>query len=309
MLIQLRRLSVVILLFLMLLTITGCQSTLSPASATATLTATNPPPTITPSPSPTLTATPTITPTPTEIPCQEKTGTIVEVDVPTDWLNRPVNTRVYLPPCYDDATPNGYPVLYMFHGQAATNDQWIRLGLTNAADELITKGEIQPLIIVMPFEVTWTPNPNESYFDEAFLEDVLPYVESEYAVCQERTCRAVGGLSRGGNWAVYFGFARPDLFATIGAHSTPLFYGEEFRISQSVATTGSLEKLPFVIMDMGNRDADRDKVQLFKTFLESNNIAFDYHEFEGRHEESYWGAHVQDYLRWYDARFIVPQAE
>jgi len=307
MIIPLRRLSFVILTVFLLLAISGCQSANSVNLSTATFTPTNPPPTITPLP--TLTATPTTSPTPTEIPCLEKTGTIVEMDVPTDWLNWPVNTRVYLPPCYDESAPSGYPVLYMFHGQAATNDQWMRLGLTNAADELITKGKIQPMLIVMPFEITWTPNPNESYFDEAFLEDVLPYVENEYAVCQERTCRAVGGLSRGGNWAVYFGFARPDLFGTVGAHSTPLFYGEEFRISQSLAMAGSLAELPFVIMDMGARDADRDKVLAFKTFLESNGISFEYNEFEGRHEESYWSAHVKDYLRWYAARFIVPQAE
>lgn len=307
MIIPLRQSLVVILSIFLMLTLSGCQSASSLSPATATTTPTNPPPTITPLP--TFTATPTITPTPTEIPCQEKNGTIVEMDVPTKWLNWPVNTRVYLPPCYDDTAVNGYPVLYMFHGQAATNDQWIRLGLTNAADSLIVKGKIQPLLIVMPFEITWTPNPSESYFDEAFLEDVLPFVESEYAICQQRTCRAVGGLSRGGNWAVYFGFARPDLFANVGAHSTPLFYGEEFRISQSLAMADSLAELPFVMMDMGDRDADRNNVLAFKTFLESNGIAFEYNEFEGRHEESYWGAHVKDYLRWYAARFIVPGAE
>lgn len=302
------RLFAVTTLILLLLILTGCQSATPLITPAVTITLTDQPtPTLTPLPAHTFT--PTVTTAPTEIPCQQSNGTLVEVDIPTAWLNWPVNTRIYLPPCYDETSVNGYPVLYMFHGQAATNDQWIRLGLTGAADQLITRGKIQPMIIVMPFEISWTPNPGESYFDEAFLEDVLPYVEREYNICQERVCRAVGGLSRGGNWAVYLGFARPDLFATVGAHSTPLFYGEEFRISQAMAVAPSLAELPLVLMDMGDRDADRSNVLAFKTFLESNKIAFEYHEFEGRHEESYWGAHVKDYLRWYAERLTVPEGE
>ena len=303
-----RRYTLVIICSFIIVILTGCQT---PATVEPTLQPSQIFPTVQPSATllPTTTTIPTLMPTPTEAACLETSGTIVEVDVPTDWLNRPVNTRVYLPPCYDATAVNGYPVLYMFHGQAATNDQWIRLGLTNAADRLIAKGRIQPMLIVMPFEITWTPNPNESYYDEAIIEDVLPFVESEYAVCQQRTCRAVGGLSRGGNWAVYFGFAYPDLFATIGAHSTPLFYGEEFRITQALEKVASVDELPFVMLDMGNKDDDRANVQAFRTFMESNGIAFEYREFEGRHEESYWGAHVNDYLQWYAERFIVPGEE
>lgn len=306
--ISLRRLFIIILASFLFLSITGCRSIIQGIPAEITNTPTElPQPTLTPTPQ--FTPLPTPPPTPTEVSCSEKTGKIVVTDVATEWLNWPVNIRVYLPPCYDKSAVNGYPILYMFHGQAQTNEQWIRLGLTDAADELITKGQIQPMIIVMPFEIRWTPNPDESYFDEAFLESVLPFVESEYAVCKQRTCRAVGGLSRGGNWAVYFGFARPDLFATVGAHSTPLFYGEEFRISQSLEKAATKADLPFVMLDMGNRDADSFNVQAFKTLLESNKIPFEYREFEGRHEESYWSAHVNDYLQWYSERFNVPVEE
>lgn len=253
----------------------------------------------------TTTPLPTLTSTPTEVPCRETRGTIVDAEIPTGYLNRPVNTKIYLPPCYDAQSETGYPVLYMLHGQAATNDQWLRLGLTGAADELIARGLIQPMLIVMPFEVTWTPGPEDSMFDEALTLDVIPYIDANYATCPSKACRAVGGLSRGGNWAVYFGFAYPDLFGVVGAHSTPLFYGEEFRINQALGNVASVEDLPFVLVDMGSKDADRASVQAFKSFLESNGILFAYHEFDGRHEESYWSAHVSDYLRWYSERFTL----
>lgn len=258
---------------------------------------------------PTTTPLPTLTPTPTEVPCSETRGTIVDAEIPTGYLNRPVNTKIYLPPCYDAQSDTGYPVLYMLHGQAATNDQWLRLGLTSAADELIAQGLIQPMLIVMPFEVTWTPGPEDSMFDEALTLDVIPYIDSNYPTCPSKACRAVGGLSRGGNWAVYFGFAFPNLFGVVGAHSTPLFYGQEFRINQALDNVASVEELPFVLVDMGSKDADRASVQAFKSFLETKGILFEYHEFDGRHEESYWSAHVSDYLRWYSERFTFPVGE
>jgi enterochelin esterase-like enzyme len=241
-----------------------------------------------------------------DIPCRASKGSIVDVEIPTDQINRPVNTKIYLPPCYDGDPLAGYPVLYMLHGQAAMNDQWVRLGLTGAADELINQGKIRPFIIVMPFEITWTPGPEESKFDEALITDVIPYIDTHYATCIERGCRAVGGLSRGGNWAVYLGFAYPELFSTVGAHSTPLFYGEVARISQALDEAAMVDDLPYVLMDMGSKDDDRANVQAFRTFLETKGILFDYHQFEGRHEESYWAAHVADYLKWYSDRFITP---
>ncbi|HNR02039.1 MAG TPA: alpha/beta hydrolase-fold protein [Anaerolineaceae bacterium] len=271
------------------------------------------PATLTPPPLPTVTAPPTSTPTPqntptsTPVPCSETTGRIVNIDIPTDKLNRPVNTNIYLPPCYDPDTDGGYPMLVMFHGQAATNEQWLELGLTSAANDLISKKEIIPLIIVMPFEVTWTPGPKESQFDEALIEDVLPYIEANYAVCSLRTCRAVGGLSRGGNWAVHLGFAYPDLFGIVGAHSTPLFYGELWNIQAAAGLPP--DKVPLLVVDAGDRDAEKDKIQEFITALKSAGIPYEFFEFEGRHETSYWSAHVAEYLRWYSQRFILPPQE
>jgi len=290
----------------MVVIITGCNA---PGAGTVSPT----PATLTPSPLPTNTqspsATPTLldTPTSTPVPCTDTTGSVVNVDIPTDKLNRPVNTNVYLPPCYDPDAAGGYPLLIMLHGQAATNDQWLRLGLTNTADELIVKKEIVPLIIVMPFEVTWTPGPKESQFDEAILEDVLPYIEENYAVCAQRSCRAIGGLSRGGNWAVHLGFAHPDLFGIVGAHSTPLFYGELWNIQAAAGSPP--ESLPLIVIDAGDRDAEKELVREFVATLEDAGIPFDFFEFEGRHEESYWAAHVADYLHWYSERFILLQPE
>jgi len=258
-------------------------------------------------PHPTSTPVPQATRTPTPLVCTATQGSILNVDIPTQKLNRPINTNIYLPPCYDPKKEGGYPWLIMLHGQAATNAQWLELGLTNAADDLITSKEIQPLVIVMPFEVTWTPGPRESQFDEALMEDVLPYIEENYAVCKERTCRAIGGLSRGGNWAVHLGFVSPEVFGIVGAHSTPLFYGELWNIQAAAGLPP--ESIPLVLVDAGDKDAEKEKVQEFVTALKDAGVPYQFFEFEGRHEPSYWSAHVADYLRWYAQAFTRLQSE
>lgn len=301
-----RRTTFVIISLFTSLFIVSCGAPAAGVDPTVTATRTlSPPPTA--NPIPTNTPTPQDTPTPTPVLCSETTGRVVNVDIPTSRLNRPVNTNIYLPPCYDPNAAGGYPLLIMLHGQAASNEQWLELGLTTAADALITKKEILPLVIVMPFEVTWTPGPADSQFDEALVEDVLPYLEEHYALCAPRTCRAVGGLSRGGNWAVHLGFTYPELFGIVGAHSTPLFYGELWNIQ--AAAGAAPDALPALVIDVGDRDDEKAKVQEFVTALEEAGIPFDYYEYEGRHEVSYWAAHVSDYLRWYSQRFILPPQE
>ena len=195
----------------------------------------------------------------------------------------------------------------MLHGQAALNDQWINLGLTNAADELIARGAIQPMLIAMPYEITWRLVPEQSQYGNALIEDLIPYIEENYAACTNPQCRAIGGLSRGGNWAVYLGFQHPDLFNAIGAHSTPLFYNELRRIEETADQVSSLGNLPRLYVDVGHKDTEKSKVLEFTDLLNALGISYDYHEFEGRHEETYWSAHVQDYLRWYSERLVIPR--
>ena len=49
---------------------------------------------------------------------------------------------------YGDGTE--YPVWYGLHGHGNTESMWINNGITEAADELIDNGEIEPLIMVSP---------------------------------------------------------------------------------------------------------------------------------------------------------------
>ena len=284
-----------ILILMFLLLFTGCQEVLPPLPA-------NPTSTDVMLPQPTIAHTPVPTLVPTLAPCKSITGTIAQIEIPTKKLKAPITANVYLPPCYDPESRAEYPVLYMLHGQTYGVDQWIRLGLTDTADRLISEKTIQPLIIIMPFDANWRTVPPEATFGDALIVEVLPFIENHYAACSMRECRAIGGLSRGGNWAVYLGFSHPDLFAAVGAHSAPLFFGEMGRITASLEQMTSVSQAPVLFIDIGSKDTNKQEVLDFVSTLKNIGVSYEFFQFIGRHEESYWSAHVSDYLTWYSSQ-------
>jgi enterochelin esterase-like enzyme len=235
----------------------------------------------------------------------EPKGRIFFEKINSQSLSSPLEFTVYLPPCYSKSRQQAYPVLYMLHGQSNKNDQWPRLGLLDAADKLIRTGEITPLIIVMPYEITWSVGPDKSKFGETLVEELFPYIEGTYNACNARECRAIGGLSRGGNWAVNLGFAHTELFTAAGSHSAPLFFGEVNRITSIVTGGEKGERLPRFYVDAGNSDENLTQVLAFVALLKKYDVPYVYTQFTGYHSEDYWRAHVRDYLTWYASQLFT----
>ena len=176
---------------------------------------------------PTLTPTTAPTSTPTPAPCTATAGEVRREELLSPYLNKPLNYRVYLPPCFDDSGETRYPVLYMLHGQTYNDDQWVRLGINTTADQLISSGAIRPFIIVMPYEVDTFADPYNGGYRAALLETLIPWINAFYPVCPERECRAIGGLSRGGAYAFLLALDHPELFVQAGGHSMVPFGGME----------------------------------------------------------------------------------
>jgi len=259
-------------------------------------------PTVTSTPLPDMQATQT-TSAPTQAPCTATAGEVLDETVPSALLSQPLAVKVYLPPCYNRESKTAYPVLYMLHGQTYADDQWQRLGLLSAADEMTVGGEIIPMIIVMPYDISWAAGPEESKFDEALVSELIAYIDTHYNTCSLRDCRALGGLSRGGNWAIYLAFTHPELFGAIGAHSAPLFYGEMQRVTAALKDSSVVENLPAIYIDAGDKDEDLEQILAYVSLLKKYNVPYVFSEFMGYHNEGYWGTHVRDYLAWYSAQF------
>lgn len=266
--------------------------------------------TLTPTPSPTATFTPTATETPTPTPsptpgCLETTGRIEAHELEVAGLSQPLRFRVYLPPCYSAAPEQPYPVLYMLHGQSFDETQWDNLGIDEAADAMISSGEIQPLIIVMPGEDNWLENALSSRFGPALINQVIPWVDANYPTCPERACRALGGLSRGAAWAMRLGILHPELFTALGGHSLALFDGD-VNYLPVLLTRMDASLRPQIYLDVGDKDRWKDSMTVFVAKLEYIQMTPVFLVQPGGHNEAYWREHTPEYLRWYASQLKQP---
>ena len=235
---------------------------------------------------------------PTQITCQDTKGRIIDAEVPNKILTYPLKVKIYFPPCYSNHPKTPYPYVVMIHGMLYKYDQWDRLGADEAADELISSGEAPPFLILMPYEEQSTANPFEDGFGTAITDSMIPWIEENYPVCSDRSCRAIGGLSRGAGWAIHIGLSRPQFFGAIGAHSLPIFIGDLASTPRWLAKIPQ-EEMPRVYIDIGIGDSGMSQATQFEQILIAYNVPHDWFINNGEHTESYWSSHVKDYMRWY----------
>lgn len=136
-----------------------------------------------------------------------------------------VKMEVYLPDGYE-AGKQKYPVIYMLHGAGGNETDWrVKGGIQYTADALIARQKMRPSIIVMPTlgPQSWWANGNETNAEDAFLKDLIPYVEQKYAVNKDRQSRSVAGLSMGGYGALNLSMSHPELFCSAGIISPAIY--------------------------------------------------------------------------------------
>lgn len=256
------------------------------------------------SPTATPKATSTITPltattAPTLTACMKAGGKVDVYEFTTVLLPNPLVYRIYLPPCYDKEPGRSYPVLYLIHGQTYSDTQWDRIGAPESADHLIATGEAVPFIIVMPRDRVWL-EPTEDNFGLAVEQALIPWMDEHYRTIPDRAHRAIGGLSRGGAWAIHLGFSHWEFFSAVGAHSGFVFHSDVQQLYLWLYNIPA-GMMPRIYLDIA--DEDRPEITTSATWLEDLLTQFDipheWHMFVGEHEEVYWQAHVEDYLRWY----------
>ncbi|HLA97794.1 MAG TPA: alpha/beta hydrolase-fold protein [Anaerolineales bacterium] len=231
--------------------------------------------------------------------CSPEEGRFEGGSLSSKLLPEPLEFSVYLPPCYHQDREQRYPVLYLLHGQGYNHDQWDRLGADESADRLILAGEIAPFLIVLPRDRSWA-QPDEDLFGQALVEELIPHIDSTYRTRPERLYRAIGGLSRGAAWAVHLGLSRWQEFGRIGAHSLPVFFSDAPKIRKWLESIPA-ESTPWIYLDIGERDRPEtlESARWFENLLTEEGVPHEWHLFSGYHEESYWQAHVEQYLRWY----------
>lgn len=240
----------------------------------------------------------TMTPAGTEpAGCLENRGRLEKHQFASKIIGKSQRVNVYLPPCYDPENEDGYPVLFMLHGQGQNENFWVDAGIAEKSDALILPGKASPFLAVMPYEEYNTGDILQSNYGEMFIEELIPWVEGNLAITQDYRQRAIGGNSRGAYWAFRLAFKYPGQFGAVGVHSIP-FFGEPNALRFWIEAIPEGE-LPLVYLDTGDQDRYVSDVLRFRALLDLYEIPHEWHIIQGEHDTAFWQKNLGDYLRWY----------
>ncbi len=252
---------------------------------------------LSPTPAPTATASPV--PTATPLACLTQPGTIQSGEI--DTTKPPQLFLIYLPPCYDQQPDTRYPVLYLLHGQTSIDDQWVRMGAPTTADSLIHSGQAAPFIMVFPDDRYWNLPPGPGYGDR-LVNLIVPYIDAHFQTIPDAQHRALGGLSRGGGWAIHMILTQYTLFGIVGLHSPVIFDADNAVLDRAMSAIPP-DEWPRIWIDGGDRDGGLGDIRRFESLLTAYEVPHEWHLYSGDHTEPYWTAHLHEYLVWYTQQF------
>jgi S-formylglutathione hydrolase FrmB len=145
--------------------------------------------------------------------------------MPSKTLGHPVKYCVFLPPSYDANTAARFPVLYYLHGLGNNEQILLRAGGMNILQDLIDQKKIGEFIVAAPdggrsFYIN--SKDGKVHYEDFFMREFLPYIESRYRIKPGRANRGITGMSMGGYGALRFGFKYANEFGSVSAHSPAL---------------------------------------------------------------------------------------
>jgi len=201
---------------------------------------------------------------------------------------------IYTPAGYEKDNSKRYPVLYLQHGMGENETGWGNQGHANLImDNLIADGKCVPFIIVMENSsvnmprgarpAQGAPSPGQTapgqapaanpglqprmgggqmnginfaaQFERVLIDDLIPYIESNYRVIPDQAHRAMAGLSMGGMQTHSIVVANPDKFSYVGMFSSGTFSPTEIKDIDSFK-----KKVKVVFMSFGGREGGSSRI-------------------------------------------------
>jgi enterochelin esterase-like enzyme len=144
-------------------------------------------------------------------------GTVVKhAQLYSAALDNRRDVQVYLPPGYPANGP--YASFYVHDGH-----EYLSLAsMTNVLDKLLALGRIEPLVVVFVPPVQRSAEyvgAKVPQFIQFVAEELVPFIDGQYATAQDPLRRGVMGTSNGGYISLKLGLAAPELFRRIGSQS------------------------------------------------------------------------------------------
>jgi S-formylglutathione hydrolase FrmB len=276
------------------------------------------------------------------VPCAIAAGRTDCLSAPSKILGHPVSYCVFLPPSYDADKAHNFPVLYFLHGLGESSQTLLNEGGWNLIENLWEQKQIGEFLIV-------TPSADRSFYidsrngkvryEDFFIREFLPFIESHYRIQAERRTRGITGISMGGYGALRFAFLYPQLFGSVSAHSAALIaklpevqasdnpQAQSLGRAMGIAFGTPFDRAywnknnPFTIVEDGARPmgmkiyfdcGTEDEfgfdtgAQAFHELLNAKKIPHDFHLYPGGHDWSYFAEHFPASLAFHSRAFGLP---
>jgi enterochelin esterase-like enzyme len=222
-------------------------------------------------------------------------GTIETVEYDSKTVGNKRKMMIYTPPGY--STKNRYPVLYLLHGIGGDETEWYKHASPEVIlDNLYADKKLSPMIVVLP---NGRAEPNDraegdifrhtqafENFERDLINDVIPFVESNYSVKKDRQSRAIAGLSMGGGQALNFGLGNLDIFAWVGGFSSAPNTKTPQQLVPDPDKTAKQLKLLWI--SCGDKDGLMHISQGVHTYLKQNKVPHIWHVDSGGHDWAVW---------------------
>jgi len=194
-------------------------------------------------------------------------GNVQQILFPSKSTNTSRRAFVYTPAGYDKDANVRYPVFYLQHGWGEDETAWSNQGHANLImDNMIAEGKIKPFIIVMTYGMTneggrpggrpaarpavapdTTPAATpvarpaggmagmmNNGFEKVLVDELVPYVDTNFRTIADQAHRAMGGLSMGGMETHTITLARPEVFSHFALLSGGTYTPEEIKDKSKV---------------------------------------------------------------------------
>ncbi|MGO3805721.1 MAG: alpha/beta hydrolase [Sphingobacterium sp.] len=204
---------------------------------------------------------------------------------------------VYTPPGYSKSKK--YPVLYLLHGIGGDELEWFKNGVPHIIlDNLYAEGKLEPMIVVLPNGRAMKDDRATgdimaadkvkafSTFQGDLLDDLIPFVERNYAVQSDQKHRALFGLSMGGGQALNFGLGNMDVFAWVGGFSSaPNTQTPEQLLPNPQEAKN---KLKLLWISCGDQDRLMEITKRTHEYLAQHQVPHRYYVEPGGHDFKVW---------------------
>jgi len=193
--------------------------------------------------------------------------------------------------------PGGHlDLLLLIHGANAHDEQWDDVGIDDAVKARSEDGRFRPTLVVLPDgDSAMAPAGTDAPFATFLLHELLPALARKYPISKARSHRSIGGISRGGMWALTIASDHPDLFSRVGGHSAVVPTGAAAGAMARVFARHRLR----VWVDVGESDALEPNDRAFAEAVRGAGASVTFEQHPGIHDRAYWRSQSPEYAAFY----------